>query len=325
MVRPILLLFAVLIMFTGCDQPLPDTSSQDIGNAAWRSNSSLLTFAERKTTVSLGVFEYKLYEANSSGAIGNEVFGDITNENFPTMYLSEDGNVVVTVLAEKLIRKDLRTGAQRVLTTNVTRLYAVSPDLKYAFVTHAILGFQLKKVSVLDISGPTTRVVKEWESKGLTADQGYWLADGSIALTFDTTQNREYYVALYDTTGQETTSYFGASTPSASSDYEPSTHTLYVKNYGGGLDRIDIASGARTEILPTFTNIDVRGNVLAYVESDQSKHTLTLRNLTTGETRVVADDVFRFAFLSPELDKVAYVREVRQFFTELKVIGIQVP
>lgn len=325
MVRPILCLFLVSLLINSCDQPLPDNSSQDIGNAIWRNNTTLLTFAERRNTVTLGLFEYKLYEANSSGEIGRQIADDVTSEGVPSIYLTPNGNEMVTLFNGKLIRQDLNTGSRRELTTNVTRLYAVSPDTKYALVTHANLSLPTKKVSLLDISGPATRSVREWSLTGLTGDQGYWLNDGSIALTFDTTQNREYFIALYDTTGQKTRSFGEASTPTASSDYESSTNALFVKNRVGGLDRIDLTSGARTEILESYLNIDVRGNALAYVATDQSKQVLSIRNLTSGETSIVADDVLRFAFLSPELDKVAYVREAKQFYTELKVVGIQVP
>jgi hypothetical protein len=321
-----LLSFVVLAaVFIGCGDPPPDYRSQDIGNAIWRTNSDMLIFAEKKNFASAGIFEYKLYKANGSGEIGDLLADEITTEIVPPIYLSPDGNTAVFVVGGLLIKQDLNSGTRRQMTTNVTKLYAVSPDLKYAVVTHAFLGHPVKTVSLLDISGAIARSVNEWQATGLTIDQGYWINGDKIALTFDTTNNREFFVSILDTAGNVLKSHFGISTPAASSDYDPVSNSLFAKQLNGALVKVDAVTGARLTIVDDYSNLDVRGNTLAFIATQQGKQKIFLRNLTTGAEKVVAEDALRYPLLSPDLNRLAYVKQTGASFTELRVIDIQVP
>jgi hypothetical protein len=320
----VLLVLSFLPFIVGaCDDPQPVNTFQDIGNAAWRDNSSLLAFAEQRNFVSTGAFVYKLFETGSDGKLGRQLADEVTNEGVPFIHVSADGQRALTLLSGTLYRLDLTSGIKTLLTTNVTRVYASSPDLKYVLLTHAVVSSKAKTVSLLDVAG-TPRSVKEWLVTGLKEDQGFWVRDDKIVLTRDTVGNHSYFVSIYDTTGAELKSYPNAQTPPRSSAYESNANLLFVKNVLR-LEQINLETGSRTDIADMYVNADARGNTLAYIVNEGSKNRIYLRNIMTGETTEVADDAFRYVILSPEADKLAYLVETRDFFNELKVINVTTP
>jgi hypothetical protein len=104
----------------------------------------------------------------------------------------------------------------------------------------------------------------------------------------------------------------------------PESDLLFVKSFEG-LEQINLATGARTDIADTYVNLDARGNTLAYIERQNEKNRIFIRNISTGETQEVASDAFRFAILSPDATKLAYLVESRDFYTDLKVISVTTP
>jgi hypothetical protein len=189
-------------------------------------------------------------------------------------------------------------------------------------LTHAALYQPVKTVSLLDISGTSVRSVSEWQIKGLLLSQGFWLKNNTIALNLDTASAP--FISICDTTGVVERIFTNAQTPARSSAYVPESNLLFVKNYSS-LEQIDLGSGARTNIADTYVNLDARGNTLAYIENTADKNRIFVRNISTGETADVASDAFRFAILSPDASKLAYLVETREFFTELKVIPVTTP
>jgi hypothetical protein len=169
--RTLLALLFLGTFLASCDAADPVISTKDIGNAIWRTNTSMLVFAEQRNYVSTGAFSYKLYEAGSDGGLGRKISDEETGESVPFITVSEDGKTAITILASNLYRLDVATGEKTQLTTNVTKVYAVSPDLKYVLLTHAGLFNPVKTVSLLDISGSPVRSVNEWQIKGLLVSQ----------------------------------------------------------------------------------------------------------------------------------------------------------
>ena len=320
--RYLLSLVIASIFLSSCDDSNPTQQTQDIGNMVWRNNSSLLAFAEQRNFVSAGSLVYKLHETDESGRIGRQLLDEVTNEPVPSIAVSADGTTAIAHIGPDLVKIILTNGSKVVLTSNVTKVYAISPDLKYALITHAGLFQPIKKVSLLDISG-SPRSVREWDIKGLTINQGYWMNDAQIALNLDTASAP--FINVYDTTGAVLKRFPSAQTPARSSDYEPSTHSLYVKNFSS-LERIDVATGARTDIASNFVNMDARGNTLVYIlDEEEGKHRIYVQNVQSGETMPVADDALRYVVLSPDATKLAYLVEPRQFFNEIKVIPLTTP
>ncbi|HET6511125.1 MAG TPA: hypothetical protein VFH43_02960 [Candidatus Kapabacteria bacterium] len=310
------------LLLSSCDDSNPTEQTQDIGNLVWRNNASLLAFAEQRNFVSAGSFVYKLHETDEAGRIGRQLLDEVTNEAVPSIAVSADGTAAVALIGSDLVKVILTNGSKIVLTSNVTKVYAISPDLKYAVITHAALFQPIKRVSLLDISG-SPRSVAEWDIKGLTVNQGYWMNDAMIALNVDTASAP--FINVYDTTGAVVKTFLGAQTPARSSDYEPSTNSLYVKHFTT-LYRIDVGTGARTDIASSFINMDAQGNTLVYILNEESgKQRIYVQNVQSGETMPVADDVLRYVVLSPDATKLAYLVEPRAYFNEIKVIPLTTP
>lgn len=320
--RSFLALLFFAFCFAACDAADPDTSTQDIGNAVWRSNDNLLVFAEQRNTVSTGAFIYKLYEAGADGRLGRKISDEETGESVPFITISSDGNTAVTLLGSNLYRLDVPSGSKTQLTTNVTKVFAVSPDLKFVLLTHAGLFNPVKTVSLLDISGSEVRSVKEWQIKGLLVSQGFWLKNNQIALNLDTASSP--FLSIYDTSGVVIKTFTKVQTPARSSAYVPESDLLFVKSFDG-LQQINVETGARTDIADSYVNLDARGNTLAYIEHLNDKNRIFIRNISTGETQEIANDAFRFAILSPDATKLAYLVESREFYTDLKVISVTTP
>jgi hypothetical protein len=318
--RALLPLFLATVFFSACGTD-PVISTQDIGNAIWRNNSSMLVFAEKRDFVSTGAFIYKLYEAGADGQLGRSLAVEETSESVPFIAVSADGNTAITLLASDLYRMDIPSGTKTQLTTNVTKVYAVSPDLKYVLLTHAGLFQPIKTVSLLDISG-SPRSVNEWQIKGLLVSQGFWLKGDQIALNLDTASSP--FLAIYDTTGAVLKTYPKVQTPARSSAYVPDADLLFVKSFDG-LEEINVVTGARTSIADSYVNLDARGNTLAYIERQNDVNKIFIRNITTGETVETNATAFRFVILSPDATKLAYLVESRDFYTELKVIPVTTP
>jgi Tol biopolymer transport system component len=319
--RIVALLFAAFFL-NSCDATEPAQSSQDIGNAIWRSNSGLLAFAEQRAGAPSGAFIYKLYEAGGDGKLGRLISEEETDEPVPFIATSGDGNTAITVLRSTLYKLDIPSGAKTQLTSNVTKVYAVSPDLKYVLLTHAGRLETVKTVSLLDISGPGVRSVKEWQLRGLLLSQGFWLSGDRIALNLDTVGRP--FVSIFDTNGSLIKSFANAQTPARSSAYVPGSEILFVKSFES-LEQLTIETGARINIADSYVNLDARGNTLAYIVNEGGKKRVYIRNISTGETQEVATDAFRFAVLSPDESKLAYLVESRQNYTELKVIPVTTP
>lgn len=313
---------ACALLLSSCDDPVPASPPQDIGNAVWRSNNAMLTFVEKRDFVSGGDFIYKLYEADGEGKLGKQLWDEDNSDPVPFLAVSPDGNTALTVLSSKLYRLDLVNGTRTQLTTNVTRVFAASPDLRFVLLTHAGLYNPIKTVSLLDVSGDVVRSVKEWRIKGLQLGLGYWLKNDEIALNLDTASRP--FVTIFDTTGAILRSFANAQTPARSSAYTPESNSLFVKNYES-LEQLNVETGQRVNIADTYVNLDARGNTLAYIEKGDGKNKIFIRNISTGETIEVGNDAFRFVILSPDATKLAYLVEPRANYNELKVISVTTP
>lgn len=319
------LLLITLLVISGCDEPLQDTRIQDVGGVAWLPGGDrMLVFVEQQDYVqNTSWFEYKLKEASREGKIGRTIAPEISYAVVsPDIYISTDGQFAVTQLGNDLFRIRLSDGSKTLLASKLN-LFVVSPDLKYALVTHAGLDQPIKTMSLLDISA-NAHVVKEFQLDSLIIHRGLWLKDNRFALTFKDSTGLPY-VALYDTTGTQSSVFRNAELPYQSSDYDPVDDLLYVRTLQDEIHRISVSTGQRITLLEQANNLDVEGDLMAYIREESGKRTLYLRDLRSGVESKVADNPLRFAYLSPDRQRLAYLKEVRFMFDELVTVPVTRP
>lgn len=274
---------------------------------------------------SIPFFTYNLHRVQSDGRIMTEVAPEpVYAVISPEIYFSPDGKTAVAQLNDGLYRIDVASGNKTLLGSKLN-LYVVSPDLKYALISHATLDQPVKEMVLHDISGATAREVAKFNVDSLDVFRGFWLENDQFVLSFrDSVGSR--YLSMFDTTGAQRGFIMDAEIPYQSSDYDRSTNTLYVRNGGKGLDAVELSSGIRTNLLSNYSAVDANGDLLAYIaRNDGGRDAVFLRNLKTAAVVEAASDALKFVFLSPQGDKLAYVRQQRLFYDEIKVINVALP
>jgi hypothetical protein len=338
-IRASLLVFAIIVLFAGCDTPGPDTSAQNIGTVEWKSDASeMFVYYYKYNTAVNSSLAYALSTFHTDGSVDQTIPIDPKpTSDPPLLFVSKDGLSAVSQMGANIYKVDLTNGATTLLAQKVT-LFVVSPDLKTAVVTPSPVSALIKTVSVLDLTGPTVRETRHWDVSYVVPSNGVWLSGGHFALS---TTEGGFYVNIYDTTGAKLDSISEAQLQFHKGKYVEQTNELFftrpIAGASDGIDKVELESRLRESLVvptsnETTENFDVSpdGKLLVYdyVDSnsaDRGSVQLFAMNVSSGTKTKVVDDVSWGAFLSPHSDQVAYAHKSHDYYYDLKVHPVTLP
>ena len=327
---------------SGCNSGTQNVQVQDIVELKWQSDgSAIFGYSQSYISTSTTVIPspgYSIIRCNNDGSIAQtynttqlsrptDIATGTIDSYAPSLYLSSDGNTIVTQLEGDVYRFHPQTGALDKLLTQF-HLITVSPDLRYAVVTNSPDNRPIKTVDVYDLNSSVARHVTNFDAK-VAISPGIWLNNGSFAITCNDTSGTN--ISIYDTTsiGPPLMIISGAETPFHNVVFNSNTNTLYVRNHGGHatdnfVDKINLTTKSRANMLNfAVTDFDVTRdeNIIIYSAYDTSHNIhLKSRNLVSSNEISIADDIRLIVALSPMEDKIAYIRQRDANFSEIHVI-----
>ncbi|MFI5263233.1 MAG: hypothetical protein ACHQM6_01820 [Candidatus Kapaibacterium sp.] len=328
-------LLCICLSFAGCDSTNQTTQVQDIAELRWEADGSALfgfiqSYTQTLTSVIPGI-GYDIAKFGTDGSLTKTFTLDPKSvaDYSTSLFLSSDGNTAVTQLEGDLYRYSLKTGSLEKL-QQLFHLIVVSPDLHYAVGSPSPAIQHFKTIIVYDITASPLRIVTQFDLPKLVASSGIWLANGMFGITYSDSIGN--HVSIFDTTGALRQTIGGAEILFHNVVYNPQTNDLFFRNRAGAftdgsVDKVNLTTLVRTNVLKdSVDNFDVTRdeNVIIYSKYDGNEELIS-KNLQTGNTLQIANDIRLIITLSPAEDRLAYIRKRDDHFNEVHVIPFTRP
>lgn len=330
-------LFVILLLTGGCDSGTQSTQVQDNVEIKWQSDgSSIFGFLRSYTVTSTSAVPftgYSIVRCNNDGSVAetyktdpksrpiDPATGNIDSYS-SSLYVSPDGNTVVTQLEGDLYRYHPHTGVLEKLVTQL-HLIVSSPDLHYAVGTPSPDVQPIKTINVYDLSSAPIRLVTHFDVNRISASSGIWFNNGTFGV--NCTDTLGAHISIFDTTSTGTPPPLNvigsAEAVFHNFFFNSQTNDLFFRNrnsrkdgasFDGTVDRINLTSMVRANVLNLkVENFDVTKDESTIVYSAyDSAITIHMRsrNLQSSKELQIADDIKLIIALSPTDDKLAYIR-----------------
>lgn len=311
----LLILLVPLFIGFGCDSSSTIGTQQAIYEMQWLPDGSgLLAVVNTKSTdLTTGGYSFDagLYSVHGDGSLGDRF--NTADHGVPLGYptiiaISQDGRRAITELGTTVYRVDIATGGVITILKN-EYLMGVSASLKYALVTETSASLNTRFASIYDISIIPARRVKDFTMNGVKGVRALWIGDTAFAVWGNDSSYRDE-TQIFDTTGKVVRTFSGVVVADLKSAYAPQAGALFLYNLSYGIDRVDLASGAKTTVLANdsieFMDVTSSGNLIAYSSgSGSNPFGLFALNPATGNRKNIGSNAYEVA-LAPAGDKVAY-------------------
>ncbi|MEP7235627.1 MAG: hypothetical protein ABI778_10050 [Ignavibacteriota bacterium] len=328
------MLLAIVLLFASCDSTVTNVAVQDIVELRWQNDgAALYGYIQNYTqTINSAIpfTGYSIAKFNADGSLAKTYdFDQKSRPDFsPSLFVLGDGSSAVTQLENDLFRYDLKNSAATKL-QQMFHLILVSPDLHYVVGTPSPAIQPIKTVVIYDITSSPIRKVAQFDTAIVSAS-GIWLSNGTFAITCPDSIGS--HIAIYDTAGVLRQTIGGAETSFHNVVYHEQTNELFFRNRSltsadHTVDKVNLTTMARANILTDSTdNFDITrdGNVIIFSKYLDGEK-LYSKNILSGNTLSIADDIRLIVALSPSEDKIAYIRRRDDNFTEVKVIPFTRP
>lgn len=321
------LLFIVIIgaNFYACENPATLDQGQIISEVSWKPDGSgILSLIQRynaSPTVSSPIEGYDLYRIGGDGSLGDPYSAPakaISDFSF-AIFQSQDGKRATLQLGNNVYRIDLNSGAATQLVGSY-HLIAMSPDEKYLIGSHSPAGQPIKTISIYDVSATPARLVKGFDIH-VANSRGVFFADNTFGITVIDSIGTN--ITIFDTMGTARDTIADAATISHNFVYHPTTGSLFFRNGANNIVKVNMTTFSRQTIVPaSVTNFDITAdeNFIIYNQYQGSKLQMVKREVASGNESLLTDDILWGVFLSPNDDKVAYIRAANVNFHEIKVM-----
>jgi hypothetical protein len=329
-------LFLALALMS-CDSGLgTDSEVQYVSEVAWLPDgSSMLGFVQYFVSSPIDPdppLVYDIMRIDETGKIGvtynkkEPAYETYYYNILLSLFLSAD-HTVIAQLGSNVYRINLTSGAEEKMLTDF-HLTTVSPDGRFVVGTHSQKRVWRKSIYVYDVATTPVREVTRFEVDSLSPFPGLWLKDGQFAVTVqDSAETNEgapgWHIDVYDTTGAFFARIGAARTAPHNSKFISSTNHLYYRTNDGSVGMYDLS--AETVSQPIHfgvQNFDISSDERYMYYVTAINGSLKRYEIATAEEVELATGVFWGAFLSPDEQKIACVREKRTNFQEVKVIAL---
>jgi hypothetical protein len=336
------------IFLSGCTTSATTTISQEVYNVMWLPNESsgMVAFIDQLTEDEYGneAEVQNLFQVNSSGSIGTAMNPSGTAPytppngtywNAPVVYVSSDGSTAITQFGTDIYSLPINGG-------NITdliqgnALFGVSPDGKYALSTPTPAGYGYIILYTYGLTSTTPTAEPQLTRLNVISNRALWLNNDEYAFTIldsiGVIDSIVYdHVNIYDAQGDSLWSIPNADVTFSVSAFAPGSGDIFVRTPASGIDRINMNTRVRTQIVTNDTvysmDVSADGTVLVYSSAAGSTNgTLPAYavNTANGDKRMFASNVI-IPRISPRHDMVACINNQSTGNSNINVYPLNTP